>query len=184
MAKLIEHPVDDEIVLCNGSPAWFAAYGFAPANCPCVRAKLKDKDGKRVGRAILLCGPSISGFWSVALVGVPRDRHPYSLELWDEDKEQILGKSKGIKIMGYKGTFITYPDSGQTVPTSFTSYGSTDKSSVTAQMTGHGTTNVAATINGSGWFAVFQGIQTANNWTLNALEGQNITDTKQRIVVH
>src|SRR5262245_4414311 len=100
--KLIEYPskaVPATIVRCF-SWGHFAAYGFAADASKGVDATLKNKDGMKVGRAIVLQHPGITdGFWSIALVEIPLEPAPFLLdmELLDETGRS-LGKVVDIEI--------------------------------------------------------------------------------------
>jgi hypothetical protein len=198
--RLFVHPSEDVPPVWLPLPgvpepsARFAAYGYVPVhlapNCTRVRVLLRDNLEKLVGSQEVLCHPTPASerFWSAALYDVPKDRDNYYLELYDYDAGDVyfLGKSDNfiIERITSDKSKTSYPANNQTVTPSFTAYGPTNASSVTAKMIRDTTVHTStAHIFNSAWYAPFQNIEAGGNWTLNVYEGSVLQDTKIGIIV-
>jgi hypothetical protein len=190
--NLIEYPTPNELHWINcGDVAYLAPYGFAQG-VHHVRLVLKE-NGVQIAKATLeLMQPGADGFWSLAFERVILRDNPFQvdMELSDLDTGQSLATIRGLEVpkRALQGhTSIGFPlPSSNPVPPSFTAQGPTDQSGgLSAKLfdTAHGPFNSPATISGQAFFAVFQQVPGALDYTLQALEGTTVADSKNPIKV-
>src|SRR5262249_15699545 len=144
---------------------------------------LKGPGDRVFGSQEVLCHPAYEGFWSVVLYDIMPIPITESDGRWVElygDDGRLLDTSKGLTIaptapISHLKTTTSYPMANQTVPSSFTAYGSTNASSVTAKMM-RGTTvyTSIAHIFNSAWYAFFQINEHGGpTWALRVYEGSS-----------
>jgi hypothetical protein len=166
----IDHPTRCKPVK-SASFAAFGSAGTTPQRICCV---LKDRNGTPRREDAVLRGPPDVRYWVAVFLNVSLHGDPYTLELWSVDPQThlpdtLLAVSSGIQIQPVFGTTISYPSSGDNVPSQFTAYGTTDRTNINGQMVNGGTSFTGSPYQSQNfWGLVFISVgPDGGGWTLN-----------------